>query len=66
MGPCISFGWNRVNKKTVLPKDEKAYRAMQMLGTVDYNTDQDSANNVVFAHAMSQASTNTACKVVGW
>ncbi|KAH6672153.1 hypothetical protein B0J14DRAFT_639253 [Halenospora varia] len=56
MGPCTLFGWNGVNKKTVAPADEEACRAMQMLGTVDYDTDLDVENNKGFMQALDEAS----------
>ncbi|KAL2066879.1 hypothetical protein VTL71DRAFT_1303 [Oculimacula yallundae] len=58
MGPTVAFGWNGMNKKTVDREDEESCRAMQMLGTVDYDFDLEAANNAGFARSLEEASRN--------
>ncbi len=48
-----------MNKKTVIPEDREPCKAMQMLGTIDYDLDLSVANNAGFANSMAQASHNS-------
>ncbi|CZT41988.1 uncharacterized protein RSE6_01814 [Rhynchosporium secalis] len=58
MGPPTVFGWNAMNKKSMDTQDEGSCRAMQMLGTVDYDLDLDGAHDTGFAHSLEEASKN--------
>ncbi|CZS91150.1 uncharacterized protein RCO7_01466 [Rhynchosporium graminicola] len=58
MGPPTVFGWNAMNKKSMDTQDEGSCRAMQMLGTVDYDLDLDGAHDIGFAHSLEEASKN--------
>ncbi|KAF4626052.1 hypothetical protein G7Y89_g12107 [Cudoniella acicularis] len=52
--PVVAFGWNAINKKVVSRQDEKTVIAMSMLGTIDYDLDQDDANKAGFANIMKE------------
>ncbi|KAH6718821.1 hypothetical protein BKA61DRAFT_669165 [Leptodontidium sp. MPI-SDFR-AT-0119] len=58
IGPSSAFGWSGVNKKSVDPQDEASCRAMQMLGTVDYDFDLEAAHHAGFANSLKEASRN--------